>query len=115
MAKDRNIASGSPEAMREMAGGLPDAPGVPDLDKLGNVSTMAKVDPLFAANAKKKPSGKKFDFNYEELVPLPSGGRLYESVTDDPDVLNGFIKLRAMTVKEEEILSTGKFLKTGST
>jgi hypothetical protein len=57
----------------------------------------------------------KFNFNVEELVPLPSGGRLYANVTEDPDILGGFIKLRAMTIKEEEILSTNRFLKTGST
>jgi hypothetical protein len=48
-------------------------------------------------------------------VQLPSKGRLYNNITDDEDVLGGFIRLKGMTIREEEILSTQRFLKTGST
>jgi hypothetical protein len=49
-----------------------------------------------------------------ETIPLPSGGILYDSVTNDPDILKGFIKMYPMGMKEEEILSTTRFLKNGT-
>ena len=48
------------------------------------------------------------------MLPLPSGGALYQGYTDDREVLKGHIRLRPMTIKEEEILSTPRFMKTGS-
>lgn len=62
----------------------------------------------------KKRRGGKFNFVNPEKIPLPSGGRLYKKVTTDPDVLNGYIYMYPMTVKEEEILSTSRFLKSGA-
>ncbi len=62
----------------------------------------------------KKRRGGKFNFVQPEKIPLPSGGRLYKRVTNDPDILNGYIYMYPMTVKEEEILSTSRFLKSGA-
>lgn len=56
----------------------------------------------------------KFNFVEPEKIALPSGGRMYKNLTNDPDILNGFIYMYPMTVKEEEILSTGRFLKSGA-
>lgn len=62
---------------------------------------------------KKRKSGK-FNFVEPEKIILPSGGGLYKNITSDEDVLNGYIYMYPMTVKEEEILSTSRFLRTGA-
>jgi hypothetical protein len=91
-----------------------------DLTKIKNIQAVNKVEPGFedrvvkVAEQKKAKEGK-FNFSAAELIPLPSGGRLYTSVTTDTDILKGFIRIRPMTIKEEEILSTSRFAKTGST
>lgn len=91
-----------------------------DMTKLANLDIIAPGDNTFqkyqVSNVirRKRQGGGKFSFVEPEIIPLPSGGRLYKGVTDDPDVLNGFIKMYPMTVKEEEILSTSRFLKSGS-
>jgi hypothetical protein len=87
-----------------------------DLSKAANLEAMKKVDKQFAETIKESSKTRKSKFNFAEpeLIPLPSRGLLYKSVTDDPDILNGCIKLLPMTLKEEEILSTQKFIKTGS-
>jgi hypothetical protein len=91
-----------------------------DLTKIKNLQAVNIKEPGFEENVvrpaeKKKKEGGKFDFAEAELIPLPSGGKLYDKVTTDPDVLKGFIRMRPMTIKEEEILSTARFAKTGST
>ncbi len=48
-----------------------------------------------------------------ELVELPSHGYLYKNSTDDKDVLEGKIRIRPMTVREEKILSTVRLVKSG--
>jgi hypothetical protein len=99
-----------------MAKETPTAPEI-DLKNIKNIDAVNTVEKDFekvvVGPSKKKRSGK-FDFTDTETIPLPSGGRLYESVTDDPDVLKGFIKMFPMGMKEEEILSTPRFLKSGS-
>lgn len=90
-----------------------------DLSSVANYDATAKKDKGFeeVVKAKAKPKSRKdnrFNFSDAELVPLPSKGRLYKEVTDDPDVLDGFIKLYPMTTKEEEILSTQRHLRTGA-
>ncbi len=88
-----------------------------DLTKIKNIDAVKKVEKDFeervVAPARQKRSGK-FMFTDAETIPLPSGGRLYTNVTDDPDVLKGYIKMLPMGMKEEEILSTPRFLKTGA-
>jgi len=80
----------------------PKAPKI-DMDKIVNVPK----------GERKKKKGK-FSFTEAEVTPLPSRGLLYKSVTQDPDILNGQIQMYPMTVKDEEILSTNRFLKTGA-
>ena len=48
-----------------------------------------------------------------EKVLLPSKGLLYKDVTDDEDLLQGYIKIRPMTLNEEKILTTTRLVKTG--
>ena len=87
-----------------------------DLSKISNFEAASATDKTFEKTVQKAQSKKsgKFNFTEAELIPLPSGGRLYKSVTKDKDVLNGYIAMRQMTIKEEEILSTSRFLKAGS-
>lgn len=61
--------------------------------------------------AYKKRQGR-FNFVKPELIPLPSKGKLYQ-FCDDEEVKSGYIRLYPMTLAEEEILTTQKFLKTG--
>ncbi len=91
-----------------------------DLSNLSNEEALEKKDREFANTLKNKkasmPSKKrsnKFNFSDAERIPLPSKGRFYTEDTDDSDVLDGFIQLSAMTAKEEEILSTRKFVSQG--
>lgn len=61
--------------------------------------------------AYKKREGR-FSFVKSELIPLPSRGLLYQTCEDE-EIKNGFIRLFPLTLSEEEILTTQKFLKTG--
>lgn len=91
-----------------------------DLSKMNNLKAAQKTDPGFKKIVEARGSkikdrvGNKFNFSEPELLPLPSRGALYANVTDDKDILNGGIKMYPMSLKEEEILSTPRFLKTGS-
>jgi len=93
-------------------------PGIENIDltKVGNLEAAMKTDKSFKEKVNKASSMKKSKFNFSEseLIPLPSMGLLYHNVTDDEDILKGFIRMFPMTIKEEEILSTPRFLKTGS-
>lgn len=85
-----------------------------DLSAIKNIDALRKADPgaVELVQFAKTKSSKKFNFVEPELIVLPSHGKLY--VTDDEDIKSGHIKLLPMTVKEEEILTTSRFLKTGS-
>lgn len=87
-----------------------------DLSKLKNVDAVKTFEPgieKLAEDAKKfKPKGKKFNFRSPELIPLPSHGTLYH--TSDEDIRSGFIRLLPMSLREEEILTTSRFLRSGS-
>lgn len=88
-----------------------------DLTKIANIDAVRKVDATFESKVvdqAKRGKAKKFAFAEPELVPLPSKGRLYTKVTGDEDVLRGYIKMFPMTMKEEEVLSTSRFIKSGS-
>jgi len=87
-----------------------------DLSIIKNIEAVEASEPgiekKFRASAKRSRS--KFNFSEPELIPLPSGGHLYRGITEDKDVLRGFIRMKPMTIREEEILSTPRFMKTGS-
>lgn len=105
--------------MAEGKKGVPEAPGIEELDLslARNVDAAAVKDPGIreviekSSNSRKK---SKFNFIKSELIPLPSGGKLYKPNSKDPEVIKkGMIRMKPMTVKEEEILSTSRFLKAG--
>ena len=85
-----------------------------DLSKIKNLDAVEQVDKEFSKVVSKKTKSNKFNFAESELIPLPSRGILYKNVTEDTNILRGFIEMYPMTMKEEEILSTPRFLKTGS-
>lgn len=92
---------------------------MPDLTKISNLEALkatdvGATDVFRTAGSTRKKS--KFNFRNSELVPLPSRGFLYGGVTTDPEILEqGHIRLLPMTVAEEQILSTQKYIKNGST
>jgi len=88
-----------------------------DLTKVKNIEAVETVEPGFEEKIiepAKRNKTSKFDFTEPEKLPLPSGGRLYGEITTDEDVLNGYISMYPMGMKEEEILSTSRFLKNGT-
>lgn len=95
---------------------IPEAPEI-ELDKIKNTEAIQKTKSegfdIKKGTAKRKRGGR-FNFVEPETIPLPSGGRLYTQITDDEDIKEGYIKMYPMTVKEEEILSTQRFLKSGA-
>lgn len=87
-----------------------------DFSAIANLDAVeAKGDGMAEVfqKAAKASSKNKFNFVQAELVQLPSHGKLYQN-TDSEELRNGHISLKPMTVREEEILTTSKFLKTGS-
>lgn len=56
---------------------------------------------------------RKYEFVQPEKIALPSHGIPYSNC-DDEDVKNGYIWLYPMTMKEEEILSTNKYIYEGT-
>lgn len=89
-----------------------------DLSAVNNLAAVKKkdkgIEEIISKPSFKKRKDSRFNFSESELIPLPSKGLLYKGMTDDEDVLNGFIRLYPMTTKEEEILSTQRHLRTGA-
>lgn len=88
-----------------------------DLSNIKNIDAVKRTDSGFEKQIEKanKKKSNRFNFVEPELLPLPSRGLLYRDCTDDEDVLNGRLKLLPMTMKEEKVLSTTRFLKAGAT
>jgi hypothetical protein len=91
-----------------------------DLSKLSNLDAVNKVEPSFEEEVDKTERkvkdirAKKFHFTESELVSLPSKGRFYKDNTNDEDIFSGKIRMMSMTAKEEEILSTPRFIRSGA-
>lgn len=64
------------------------------------------------ATSKKKQRSSKFNFTQPSLIKLPSGGKFYK--TDDENIKKGMIEIYPLTVREEEILSTPRFIVDGT-
>ena len=56
---------------------------------------------------------RKFEFTPADKVRLPSNGLPYQSC-DDKDIREGFVWIYPLTMKEEEILSTPKYINEGT-
>jgi len=86
-----------------------------DVSKIKNMQAIKEMEPEVAKVLKKnfKQKDNKFKFTEPERIQLPSKGRLYAGITTDEDILNGFIFMYPMTAKEEEIITTPRFVRTG--
>jgi len=85
-----------------------------DLESLG-IPTPANARPgdeLYQKTQSASVEDSPFD-PPAELVEIPSHGYLYKNATDDQDVLDGKIRIRPMTVREEKILATARLVKSG--
>lgn len=60
---------------------------------------------------KREKRSNKFNFTQPSIIPLPSGGKFYR--TDDEDIKKGKIKIYPLTMREEEILSTPRYILDG--
>lgn len=80
-----------------------------DLSKISNLDAVKKFDENF-----RKIETNSFFPTEKVRIPLPSKGKPYLTITEDPDILDGFIVIREMKGHDEKILSTPSFIKDGS-
>lgn len=93
-----------------------------DLSKVANAAALQATGDQFAktiAASQSKESArfkakKKFNFDEPLAFPLPSHGKFYQDSPDE-DLRNGLIKLRPMSLADEEILTNKAYSKNGST
>lgn len=93
-----------------------------DLSKVKNAKATSKVEgedtlgvskKIESKFVKKSPSKSKFCFTEEHEIQLPTNGLLYQDC-DDPGIKTGMIKLRPMSLADEEIISNQSYIKNGS-
>ena len=91
-----------------------------DLSKIANIDALGSEDKsvLNKAKEKNKTSARKAaksKFNFTEAMPfpLPSKGRFYQD-SEDEDLRNGIIKIKPMSLADEEIITNQSFLKNGT-
>lgn len=103
---------------------LDDAKKMPEIDltKVANAEALKATGDQFsrtiqesgsAENARAKAK-KKFCFDEAVSFMLPSGGKFYQD-SPDKDLREGIIKLRPMSLADEEILTNKAYSKNGST
>ena len=85
-----------------------------DMSKVKNKDALAEQDPG-ALDVPQVKKSNKFFFSDVDTITLPSGGYLYRNSTNDEDILKGLIKMKSMTVAEEKILTTQRYIKAGIT
>lgn len=90
-----------------------------DLSKIKNATAVKRVEPESKPLANKveetvkKVSKSKFCFTEEHEIQLPTNGLLYQDC-DDSDIKTGMIKLKPMSLADEEIISNQTYIKNGS-
>lgn len=87
-----------------------------DLSKIQNMKAAKESgfnSQLEEKTEKKSNKKSKFSFTEEHEFNLPTRGYLYQSSEDD-DIRSGIIRLRPMTLKDEEILANQTYIKNGS-
>lgn len=86
-----------------------------DLSKVANLeANKAKgndVEVIQAQSMKAKKS--KFCFTEEHEIELPSKGYLYQDA-DDEDIKKGIVRLRPMSLADEEIIANQSYIKNGT-
>lgn len=98
-------------AMAETYGAAPAL----DLSKVKNLSAAKSKGSVSSEIEKKVESSKKskFCFIEEHEFNLPSNGFLYKDAEDE-DIRRGVVRLRPMTLADEQILSNQAYIKNGS-
>jgi rubredoxin len=61
----------------------------------------------------KRQKKNKFCFTEEHEVQLPSNGKLYQSFEDE-DIKNGVVRLKPMSLADEETLANQNYIKNGT-
>lgn len=90
-----------------------------DLSKIKNAEAVKKAEPASRPLAKKidetvkRVSKSKFCFTEEHEIQLPTNGLLYQDC-EDPDIKSGMIRLKPMSLADEEIISNQSYIKNGS-
>lgn len=88
-----------------------------DLSKIKNIkAAKGSLDKEFVEKVEtntKKQKKNKFCFTEEQEVQLPTNGLLYQDSPDE-DLRNGIIKIRPMSLADEEILANQSYIKNGS-
>lgn len=90
-----------------------------DLSKIKNAAAVKKAEPESKPFIKKvdetvkKVSKSKFCFTEEHEIQLPTNGLLYQDC-DDPDIKSGMIRLRPMSLSDEEIIANQSYIKNGT-
>ena len=90
-----------------------------DLSKIKNINAnKSKGNNIQAIETKVKENTfkekkNKFCFTEEHEVELPSGGYLYQE-SDDEDIKKGIVRLRPMSLADEEIIANQSYVKNGT-
>ena len=103
------------EKMENVYGKAPEL----DLSKIKNMKASEKKNVTSKEFVEKterqieRNKKSKFSFTEEHEVSIPTRGYLYKDA-DDEDIKRGIVRLRPMTLKDEEILSNQTYIKNGS-
>ena len=103
---------------QEMIAQYGEAPAL-DLSKVKNISAnKEKGNNVQAIETKVKEFSfkekkNKFCFTEEHEIELPSKGYLYQD-SDDEDIRNGIVRLRPMSLADEEIIANQSYVKNGT-
>lgn len=82
-----------------------------------NTSILKAIEKAKELQKKQEPKKEvikttsKFSFVHPSIIDLPSGGKFYDKT--DPELSKGKIKILPITLREEEILSTERFVDDG--
>lgn len=104
------------EQIKEEQAKMPklDLSNVANIDALGSEdkSVVNKVKEVNNLNTR-KAAKRKFNFTEAIPFPLPSKGKFYQDSSDE-DLRNGIVKLKPMSLADEEIITNKAYLKNGS-
>lgn len=112
---EQEMNSSKANAMVEQYGPAPTL----DLSKIKNMEASTSKNVVSESVVKKaeekarKEKKAKFCFTEEHEVALPSKGILYQDC-DDEDIKNGIVRLRPMSLADEEIIANQAYIKNGT-
>lgn len=86
-----------------------------DLSKIKNAKSAnvsKELDKKIAESVKRQKKNK-FCFTEEHIVQLPSNGKVYKDF-DDEEIKNGVVRIRPMSLADEETLANQSYIKNGT-